>query len=172
MALTIFRKAAMRVRAFLGLPPIYTRDSAPALDSPCISLYVSATDDGGMRITIESMSLVGLEPGRHDLYLNRWANTSIAEPDYIADAARVMAWMQQDPRPSPQAAFTAGPERQAAYWAEIGACTLKEIAAELRVGEAIHYPEDWDTAAYPTVWSALSEVVAWAGLVKSDGIPL
>lgn len=27
----------------------------------------------------------------------------------------------------------------------------------------IHYPEHWDTAAYPTLESAVRETLAWAG---------
>ena len=30
------------------------------------------------------------------------------------------------------------------------------------IGEMIHYPECWDTAAYPTLADALWEMVAWS----------
>ena len=36
-----------------------------------------------------------------------------------------------------------------------------EPLTEEQIGEALHYPECWDTAAYPTVLSALSEVFAF-----------
>lgn len=39
------------------------------------------------------------------------------------------------------------------------------VGAEQKENEpaatAIHYPECWDTAAYPTVWDAFAEVAAW-----------
>ena len=36
----------------------------------------------------------------------------------IADAAKVIAWASKEKRLPPHLAFTAGPERQAAYWIE------------------------------------------------------
>lgn len=36
----------------------------------------------------------------------------------VADAARVIAWAKSNPRKPANIAFTAGPERQAAYWIE------------------------------------------------------
>ena len=39
-------------------------------------------------------------------------------PSEIADAARVVAWARDPNRKPANTAFTAGPERQAAYWIE------------------------------------------------------
>lgn len=41
-----------------------------------------------------------------------------AEPSEIADGARVIAWARDPNRKAANLAFTAGPERQAAYWIE------------------------------------------------------
>lgn len=47
--------------------------------------------------------------------------------------------------------------------------------ADDRIASAIHYPECWDTAAYPTVESALSEVFAHYRCTEHDapaGVPM
>lgn len=46
--------------------------------------------------------------------INRAARSS----DSIADASRVIEWARSNPRKPASVAFTAGPERQAAYWIE------------------------------------------------------
>lgn len=40
----------------------------------------------------------------------------LAERSEVADTDRVLSWFNSTPRKSPELAFTAGPERQAAYW--------------------------------------------------------
>lgn len=162
MALTFLRRAALAARTLIGLPPALGVRNVidPHSLEPAIVVDVAQSDTGDTTYSFQMSLLRRLPLGKHALYLSPGPHPS----EYIADPARVMAWMQQDPRPSPQAAFTAGPERQAAYWIEMGAWALKQpaIAAELRVGAAIGYPEEWDTAAYPTVWDALDETVAHA----------
>ena len=44
-------------------------------------------------------------------------------------------------------------------------CEIPKHPAQEVAGYAalIHYPEHWDTAAYPTLDSAVREVLAWSG---------
>lgn len=49
----------------------------------------------------------------------------------VADAGRVLAWAQETPRRPANAAFTAGPERQAAYWIEWSEAKERERCAKL-----------------------------------------
>ena len=48
----------------------------------------------------------------------------------IADASRVMAWAREQPRRPAHLAFTAGPERQAAYWIEWAEARERENKTE------------------------------------------
>ena len=48
-----------------------------------------------------------------------------------ADAARVVAWAREAPRRPAHTAFTAGPERQAAYWIEWAEAVERERCAKL-----------------------------------------
>lgn len=52
---------------------------------------------------------------------------------------------------------------QQEIWGEI--LRLQKLAMLEDAGYAalIHYPEHWDTAAYPTLDSAVREALAWAG---------
>lgn len=54
-----------------------------------------------------------------------------AHPD-IADAARVIAWANDPQRQRANTAFTAGPERQAAYWIEWAESRMKENDRRVR----------------------------------------
>ncbi len=47
----------------------------------------------------------------------------------VADAGRVLAWAREKPRRPAQSAFTAGPERQAAYWIEWAEAAERERCA-------------------------------------------
>lgn len=54
----------------------------------------------------------------------------------IADAARVIEWARSTPRKQPSQAFTAGAERQAAYWIEWAWSNLPNAPAERRDASA------------------------------------
>lgn len=49
----------------------------------------------------------------------------------VADANRVVEWASSQPRKPAQLAFTAGPERQAAYWIEWAESMMKARHPEL-----------------------------------------
>ncbi len=76
---------------------------------------------------LEAMNYTGMDVGKFNRINAACAalRAALAEPagepahaTDIADAARVIAWANESPRRSPSAAFTAGAERQAAYWIE------------------------------------------------------
>ena len=50
---------------------------------------------------------------------------------YVADAASVLMWAQEKPRRPANTAFTAGPERQAAYWIEWAEAAERERCASI-----------------------------------------
>jgi hypothetical protein len=87
----------------------------------------------------------------------------------IADASRVLEWMRDPNRKPAQLAFTHGPERQAAYWIEIAQAETVSRGDVIdqwqndRIAELLHYPQCWDTAAYPTLADAMIEVAGAAG---------
>jgi hypothetical protein len=50
---------------------------------------------------------------------------------FAADAAAVVAWAKEKPRRAAHIAFTAGPERQAAYWIEWAEAVERERCAKI-----------------------------------------
>lgn len=90
---------------------------------------------------------------------NAAIDAALAEPKTSAepvawtefDAAYKKACESSKPQDWLNAALIAQQVRQSAVFA------LPQLSAE-RVREILHYPDCWDTAAYPTVYDALQEV--------------
>ncbi len=59
------------------------------------------------------------------------SNDLLGHGNEVADAARVLAWAREKPRRPATSAFTAGPERQAAYWIEWAEAAERERCAKL-----------------------------------------
>ena len=74
---------------------------------------------------------------------------------FAADSAAVVAWAKERPRRAAHIAFTAGPERQAAYWIEWAEAVERErcakIISDYRVpvgnSAAGEMAAEWTTAA-------------------------
>ena len=67
-----------------------------------------------------------------------------------ADAARVIAWAREQPRRPAATAFTAGPERQAAYWIEWAEAAERERCAKICEEVETQAWALWKTTADPT----------------------
>lgn len=49
--------------------------------------------------------------------------------------------------------------------------SLNNLLCVERFAEVIHYPRCWDTAAYPTLASAVWEALSWAGCSECNRHP-
>ncbi len=70
-----------------------------------------------------------------------------ALPVDVADAGRVIAWANEKPRKPANLSFTAGPERQAAYWIEWAQAAEREACAAICDGIARQYKDGRGHAA-------------------------
>lgn len=72
---------------------------------------------------------------------NLWkARAARSQQSEVADAARVIAWATDPNRKRANLAFTAGPERQAAYWIEWAQQEWMPISSAPKEGDACkHY---------------------------------
>jgi len=72
-------------------------------------------------------------------HLAAYRATQQTKASDVADAAQVIAWARSNPRPPANSAFTAGPERQAAYWIEWAQASEPAHAAPIGLMEAVDY---------------------------------
>ena len=87
----------------------------------------------------EQLSPGEYHPGKHSLYDRKLcelaAQWGYEQAQQTTDAARVLEWMRTPNRKPANLAFTEGPERQAAYWVEIGQQEMQaHYAAGVRAG--------------------------------------
>ena len=68
----------------------------------------------------------------------------------VADAARVLDWARSNPRKPASTAFTAGAERQAAYWIEWAEAAERERCAKVCEEVESQAWALWKTTADPT----------------------
>lgn len=86
------------------------------------------------------------------------ARTELAALADVADAGRVLAWAQETPRRPANAAFTAGPERQAAYWIEWSESKERERLAQLladlrQLAERCEWPDGDGAQVIAQMWA-------------------
>ena len=93
-----------------------------------IEIMEKAIESGDWKVDGSCDPVFAIEQAKHVLRQSGMLEMDVKikdKQDCAADGARVIEWARKKPRPPANVAFTAGPERQAAYWIEWAESSLR-----------------------------------------------